>query len=86
VKQSLDEFEVEALADLGHPAALPYLRDSFDWADDPILSTALFRLALLSNYAGPELEAWRTVALETYQTFADDQPDQPSATSYQNGR
>ncbi len=64
VKQSIAEYEVEALTALGHPAAITYLKEHYEWVDDPLLCTALYQLALLNNYTGPELAEWRTTALE----------------------
>jgi HEAT repeat protein len=63
-KQTIAEYEAEALAALGHPVAIPYLRDHYEWSDDPLLCTVLYKLALLNNYAGSELAEWRAVALE----------------------
>jgi hypothetical protein len=63
-KQGLEEYEAEALVNLGHPAAIPFLRDSYDWSGDPRLCTVLYKLALLTDYTGPELAEWRTVTLD----------------------
>ncbi len=66
---SIEEYEVEALVDLGHTAAISYLTEHYEWADDPMLCTALYKLSLLNNYTGPELAKWRTTALEDEAAF-----------------
>ncbi len=68
-KPAMEEHEAEVLADLGHPAAIPFLRDRFDWRDDPLLCTVLYKLALLNGYTGPELAEWRAVAVADYTEF-----------------
>lgn len=68
-KQSLEEYEAEALAGLGYAEAIPFLRDNYDWSGDPILCTVLYKLALLNDYTGPELTEWQTVALDSYADF-----------------
>ncbi len=78
-KQTLEEYEAEALADLGHPAAIPFLRDYYDWSGDPLLCTALYTLGLLNDYTGPEMAEWRAVALEYYAQFLDHRPGQKPA-------
>lgn len=69
----LEEYHWEYLVDLGHPAAIPLLRDHFDWRDDPHLCTALYKLAVVTGYDGPEFGRWKTVAWQyqrrTEQTF-----------------
>ncbi len=73
-KQSLEEYEAEALSDLGHAEAIPFLRDNYDWSGDPILCTVLYKLALLNDYTGPELAEWQTVALDSYADFVKHKP------------
>lgn len=68
-KGAIEEHEVEALADLGHPAAIPYLRDGFEWRDDVLLCTALYKLALLTGYRGREVARWQAVAVADYARF-----------------
>jgi hypothetical protein len=65
----IQEYEVEVLVDLGHAAAIPFLRDRFDWQDDLLLCPALYKLALLNDYTGPELVHWRAVAIADYTKF-----------------
>lgn len=64
-KRLLEEYEAEALADLGHPAAIPFLKDYYQ-PGDPLLGTVLYTLALLNDYTGPELAEWRAIALDYY--------------------
>jgi HEAT repeat protein len=68
-KGAMDEFEADALAELGHPLAIPYLRDYYNWRDDAQLCTILYTLAVLNNYTGPEFKEWRKVAQEDYRAF-----------------
>ncbi len=68
-RESLEEYEADSLADLGHPLAIPYLRDYYNWSGDPHMCTVLYKLAILNNYSGPELAEWRTVALEAYADY-----------------
>jgi len=65
-KPGLDEIGRDYLADLGHPAGLAFLRDNFDWDDDPQLCMALYKLAVVTGYGGPEFEHWQTVARPNY--------------------
>ncbi len=67
-KQVLEEYEAEALADLGHPAAIPFLREYYE-PGDPLLGTVLYKLALLNDYTGPEMMEWWAVAFKDYASF-----------------
>ncbi len=66
---AIEEYDLEGLGDLGHPAAIPFLRDNFEWRNDPLLCTVLYKLAVINNYTGPELDHWRTVAVQDYEAF-----------------
>jgi hypothetical protein len=68
VKQTLEEYEAEALANLGHASAIPFLKEYY-LPDDPILGTILYSLGVLTDYDGPELAEWRAVALGQYADF-----------------
>jgi HEAT repeat protein len=67
-KQLLEEYEAESLADLGHPAAIPFLRAYYE-PGDPLLGTVLYKLALLNDYTGPEMVEWWGVAFSYYANF-----------------
>jgi hypothetical protein len=67
-KQLLEEYEAESLADLGHPAAIPFLRQYYE-PGDPLLGTVLYKLALLNDYTGPEMVEWWGVAFSDYVDF-----------------
>jgi hypothetical protein len=67
-KQLLEEYEAESLADLGHPAAIPFLREYYK-PGDPLLGTVLYKLALLNDYTGPEMVEWWGVAFSDYVDF-----------------
>ncbi|MEJ2556035.1 MAG: hypothetical protein P8186_07385 [Anaerolineae bacterium] len=67
-KQLLEEYEAESLADLGHPAAIPFLREYYE-PGDPLLGTVLYKLALLNDYTGPEIVEWWGVAFSYYADF-----------------
>ncbi|MEW5957265.1 MAG: hypothetical protein AB1801_06055 [Chloroflexota bacterium] len=71
-KPELDEFDIEMLGDLGHAAAIPFLRDNFAWRNDPLLCTALYKLAVVTQYAGPEFRHWRSVAGRDYRAYVRD--------------
>jgi hypothetical protein len=64
-KQALEEYEAEALADLGHASGIPFLRDYYDTSNPPV-GTVLYRLALLNDYTGPEMVEWWAVAFNDY--------------------
>jgi hypothetical protein len=68
VKQTLEEYEAEALAALGHASAIPFLKEYY-FSGDPILGTILYRLGVLNDYDGPEMAEWRVVALGQYADF-----------------
>jgi hypothetical protein len=70
-KPALEETDWDYLADLGHPAGIPFLRDHFDWRDDPHLCTALYKLAVVNGYSGPEFGRWQTTARLDYQRFQE---------------
>lgn len=87
-KRLLEEHEAEALADLGHPKAIPFLKDYYQ-PGDPLLGTVLYTLALLNDYTGPELVEWRAIALDYYADLNRPQADpipkpQPAASQGQN--
>jgi HEAT repeat protein len=67
-KQLLEEYEAESLADLGHPDAIPFLREYYE-PGDPLLGTVLYKLALLNDYTGPEMVEWWGVAFSYYADF-----------------
>lgn len=68
---TLDEFGVEGLGQTGQLAALVYLRDHFEWRGDPLLCTALYKLAVVTGYGGrAELAHWRRIARKAYRAFA----------------
>jgi HEAT repeat protein len=68
-KSEGEEIDWEYLVDLGHPAGIPFLRDHFDWRDDPNLCTALYKLAVVNGYSGPEFGHWQTIARLDYRRF-----------------
>ncbi len=68
-KANLDEMDWDYLVNLGHPAALSFLRDNCDWRNDSHLCTALYTLAVVTGYSGPELRHWQTVARKDYLSF-----------------
>ena len=83
-KQLLEEYDAQALADLGHPAAIPFLINYYE-PGDPMVGAVLYTLSLLNDYQGPKLAEWRAVALDYYASLQglhpDDKPDSPT----QNG-
>lgn len=86
---ALEEYHLADLGNLGHPAAIPFLRDNFDWRDDPLLCTVLYKQAVVNNYTGPEFVYWREVAVRDYEAYvhfretgqfkepASEEPQQP---------
>lgn len=65
-KGEVDQFDVERLGETGQLAALVYLRDHFNWRREPLLCTALYKLAVVTGYSGPELVHWRRIAWKDY--------------------
>jgi hypothetical protein len=74
-KRTLEDFEADALADLGHSAALAFLRDRYDWTENIGLCIALYKLAALNGYDGPEFETWQAAAQTFYTTYLQDWSD-----------
>jgi len=73
-KPALEETGWEYLTDLGHPAAIPFLRDNFNWRSDPHLCTALYTLAIVTDYEGAELSRWQAAARQSYLAFKNWNP------------
>ena len=67
-KKVLEEYEAEDLAALGHPDAIPFLRDYYT-PGDHLVATVLHKLALVNDYTGPERIEWWAVALNDYADF-----------------
>jgi hypothetical protein len=65
---ALEEGEAEELATLGHPSAIPFLQRYYT-PGDGLLATILHKLAVVTDYAGPERFEWWATAVNHYAAF-----------------
>jgi HEAT repeat protein len=64
----LEEGEAEELATLAHASAIPFLQDYYT-PGDSLLATVLHKLAVVTDYVGPERIEWWATAVNDYAAF-----------------
>jgi hypothetical protein len=68
LRGTLEEGEAEELATLGHVSAIPFLKDYYT-PGDGLLATVLHKLAVVTDYTGPEQVEWWATAVNQYAAF-----------------